>query len=455
MRKVSILIVDDEIKLCKILMEIFTSEGYDVSIANNGKECNAILKAKKFDIVFLDLKLPDTNGVKILNNIKADYPDTSVVMISAYATVPITVEALKLGAEDVIEKSFDMQKIIQITKNLVEKRSLKRQKDNLTKNLLEKYEILGESNEIVKLKAIIEKVAPTNASILILGETGVGKELVARNIHIRSQRSDSPYIKVNCAALPGELIESELFGHEKGSFTGAISTKKGQFEMADNGTLFLDEIGDMTLHAQAKVLRALESGEIMKIGGDNEIHVDVRLITATNQNIKELIHSKLFREDLFHRINVVEIKVPSLAERISDIPLLASHFLELYCYENNMPVRIIDRSAEKYLMNCAWPGNIRQLRHTIEKIIVLSDSKVINAEIVEKILKQPDLINDKLCENEDFDALQLYDKKKYFEKNYIITALNKNHWHITKTASELGMDRSTLFRKMKSLDIKR
>jgi two-component system nitrogen regulation response regulator NtrX len=360
-----------------------------------------------------------------------------------------------LGAEDVIEKSFDMQKIIQITKNLVEKRSLKRQKDNLTKNLLEKYEILGESNEIVKLKAIIEKVAPTNASILILGETGVGKELVARNIHIRSQRSDSPYIKVNCAALPGELIESELFGHEKGSFTGAISTKKGQFEMADNGTLFLDEIGDMTLHAQAKVLRALESGEIMKIGGDNEIHVDVRLITATNQNIKELIHSKLFREDLFHRINVVEIKVPSLAERISDIPLLASHFLELYCYENNMPVRIIDRSAEKYLMNCAWPGNIRQLRHTIEKIIVLSDSKVINAEIVEKILKQPDLINDKLCENEDFDALQLYDKKKYFEKNYIITALNKNHWHITKTASELGMDRSTLFRKMKSLDIKR
>jgi two-component system nitrogen regulation response regulator NtrX len=377
-----ILIVDDERAIRSTLKEILEYEKYQVDEAVDGVEGWEKIQKNEYDIILSDIKMPKMDGVELLDKVLALGKDCPVVMISGHATVENAVEAIKKGAFDFISKPLDLNRTLITIRNAMDKSNLIQETKVLKKKVGKNLDMIGDAPAIARVKEMIERVAPTDARVLVTGPNGTGKELVARWIHAKSNRSNMPLIEVNCAAIPSELIESELFGHEKGAFTSAIKQRKGQFELADGGTLFLDEIGDMSHSAQAKVLRALQENKITRVGGEKEISVDVRFIAATNKNLREEIEKGNFREDLYHRLSVIIIQVPSLNERIDDIPILADHFLSLVCNEYGMPKKQIEAGAIEVLKQINWTGNIREFRNVIERLVILCD-KTIKAEDVE------------------------------------------------------------------------
>ena len=371
-----ILIIDDERFIRNSLSDLVSVFGYDVETAEDGQQGLAMAVKEHYDAIFCDIKMPNMNGLEVLDGLREQGVDSAVIMISGHGYIDTAVECIKKGAFDFIQKPLQDMNRIQITlRNATERGSLIKETKVLKKKVYGQ-EMIGESDAIQHVRDIIDRVAPTDARVLILGANGTGKELVARNLHLRSQRSGAPYIEVNCAAIPSELIESELFGHEKGSFTSAVKQHKGKFEQADGGTLFLDEIGDMSLAAQAKVLRVLQEKKLSRVGSDKDIDVDVRVIAATNKDLRKEIEEKRFREDLYHRLSVIVIKVPSLDERKSDIPLLVSYFIERICSETGMPRREVDPDAMQLLVDKSWTGNIRELRNVVERLLILSGSRI-------------------------------------------------------------------------------
>lgn len=369
-----VLIVDDERAIRNSLGEILSDEGYEVESAEDGASALALVAKGKYDVIFCDIKMPGMDGIEVLDKLVADGCDAAIVMISGHGDIDTAVESIKKGAFDFIQKPLDLNRILITIKNATEKVSLVNETKILKKKVFGASEMIGESEPMKHIRAIIDKVAPTDARVLIEGPNGSGKELVARSLHRQSDRSAMPFVEVNCAAIPGELIESELFGHEKGSFTSAIKQHKGKFEQADGGTLFLDEIGDMSLAAQAKVLRVLQEHKLSRIGSDKDIDVNVRVVAATNKNLAEEIKAGNFREDLYHRLSVIVIKVPSLDERKDDIPMLIEHFKDKYT-EGGKP-RSFSAEAVKLLQEKHWPGNIRELDNVVDRLLILGDPEI-------------------------------------------------------------------------------
>lgn len=381
----SVLVIDDERSIRNTLKDILEFEKHEIQTAETGLEGLSLIKSNNFDVVFCDIKMPQMDGIEVLDKIKNIKPDLPVIMISGHGSIDTAVETIKKGAFDFIEKPLDLNRILITIKNATDKGELIIKTKQLEEKVIKNYEMIGSSPALEKIRGIIEKVAPTDAKILITGDNGTGKELVARQVHDNSTRADKPFIEVNCAAIPGELIESELFGHEKGAFTSAIKQKKGKFEQANGGTLFLDEIGDMSLKAQAKVLRSLQENIITRVGGDKKINVDVRIIAATNKNLLEEIEKNNFREDLYHRLSVIIINVPSLKDRKDDIPELVRYFISQICEEMRIPPKDIADDALEALKEKEWTGNIRELRNVTERLIILGD-KTISKEDVDLYL---------------------------------------------------------------------
>ena len=380
-----ILIIDDERSIRNSLKEILADEGYDVDVAENGAQGCAMVEKEKYSVIFCDIKMPEMDGMEVLDRLAEMGVDSAVVMISGHGDINTAVECIKKGAFDFIQKPLDLNRILITIKNATEKVTLVKETKILKKKVYGQ-EMVGESPALVQVKDMIDKVAPTDARVLIVGSNGTGKELVARNLHQKSPRSASPYVEVNCAAIPSELIESELFGHEKGAFTSAIKQHKGKFEQADGGTLFLDEIGDMSLAAQAKVLRVLQEKKLSRVGSDKDIIVDVRVLAATNKNLKEEIAKGHFREDLYHRLSVIVINMPTLDERKSDIPLLVDYFIGQICSETGMTPREIDADAMQLLIDKSWTGNIRELRNVVERLLILSGSRITASDVKAYVL---------------------------------------------------------------------
>lgn len=365
-----ILIVDDERAIRNSLKEILSDEGYSVDTAENGAIALEMVSKEHYDVIFCDIKMPEMDGIEVLDRLQADGLDSSVIMISGHGDISTAVDCIKKGAFDFIQKPLDLNRILITIKNATDKTALVKE-TKLLKKKVYGQQMVGKSPAIERVREIVSKVAATDARVLIMGQNGTGKELVARSLHEQSERSSMPYIEVNCAAIPSELIESELFGHEKGSFTSAIKQHKGKFEQADGGTLFLDEIGDMSLAAQAKVLRVLQERKLSRVGSDKDIEVDVRVIAATNKNLRDEIAAGRFREDLFHRISVIVINVPSLDERKSDIPILVDYFVDQICSESAMPRKSFSPEAIKLLQEKSWTGNVRELRNVVERLLIL------------------------------------------------------------------------------------
>lgn len=378
----SILIIDDEVAIRKTLSEILGYEGYKITEAADGEEGLRIFREKNFDIVLCDIKMPKVDGIEFLEKAKEINPETPVIVISGHGNIETAVEAVKKGAFDYISKPPDLNRMLITLRNAMDKTTLQAETKVLKRKASKVQEIVGNSPQIKKIKETIDKIAPTDARILITGENGVGKELVARWIHEKSLRSANPIVEVNCAAIPSELIESELFGHEKGSFTSAVKQRIGKFEQASGGTLFLDEIGDMSLKAQAKVLRALQEGKITRVGADKDISVDVRVIAATNKDLLKEVEQKNFRLDLYHRLSVIILHVPSLNQRTSDIPILVEKFLEDIAADYGQPKKMIDKRAVELLQKHKWSGNVRELHNVVERLIILS-GKTIRTEDVQ------------------------------------------------------------------------
>ena len=380
-----ILIIDDERSIRNSLKEILADEGYDVDVAENGVQGCAMVEKEKYSVIFCDIKMPEMDGLEVLDRFAQMGIDAAVVMISGHGDIDTAVECIKRGAFDFIQKPLDLNRILITIKNATEKVSLVKETKILKKKVYGQ-EMVGKSAPMVHIREMIDKVAPTDARVLIIGSNGTGKELVARNLHQKSNRSAAPYVEVNCAAIPSELIESELFGHEKGAFTSAIKQHKGKFEQADGGTLFLDEIGDMSLAAQAKVLRVLQEKKLSRVGSDKDIMVDVRVLAATNKNLKEEIAKNRFREDLYHRLSVIVINVPTLDERKDDIPLLVEYFIGQICAETGMPQREIDPDAMELLVQKNWTGNIRELRNVVERLLILSGNRITASDVKAYVL---------------------------------------------------------------------
>lgn len=377
-----ILVIDDEKSIRDTLKEILEYEDHQVDIAADGEEGLEQFKNNKYDIVLLDIKMPKKDGIEVLEDIFGVATDVPVIMISGHGNIDTAVESIKKGAYDFIEKPLDLNRLLVTIRNAMDRSSLINETKTLKRKVTKTYDIVGESGPVQKVKDMIEKVAPTNARVLITGPNGSGKELVARWLHEKSERAEFPFVEVNCAAIPSELIESELFGHEKGAFTSAHKQRKGKFEQAHTGTIFLDEIGDMSLNAQAKVLKALEEKKITRVGSDKDIHVDVRIIAATNKNLKEEIKNHHFREDLYHRLSVILISVPGLDERKDDIPLLTNHFNELICADYGVPKKEINDDAIEELKKINWTGNIREFRNVLERLIILCEKEITGKDVI-------------------------------------------------------------------------
>jgi len=414
-----VLIVDDEVSIRRTLREILEFEKYDVDEAGDGLECLVKLKRAQYDVVVMDIKMPKMDGMDALERIQLLAPDTPVVMISGHANIDTAVDAVKKGAFDFISKPPDLNRMLITLRNAMDKSSLISETKVLRKKVSKSktQEIIGESPAIIKVKEDIEKVAPTDARVLVIGPNGSGKELVARWIHQKSHRATSPIIEVNCAAIPSELIESELFGHEKGSFTGAHKNRVGKFEQANGGSIFLDEIGDMSLKAQAKVLRALQESKITRVGGDKEIKVDVRVLAATNKDLRAEIAAGRFREDLYHRLAVIIIDVPPLNNRRGDIPALVNHFITIICQEYGIALKKASKEAMIALQNVNWTGNIRELRNVVERLIILSGEEITDKDVFSYVIPASSTRNNKFKEIfEQFnsvDELQKFIKEEY------------------------------------------
>ncbi|MEK7735795.1 MAG: sigma-54 dependent transcriptional regulator [Nitrospirota bacterium] len=446
MSKPVILIVDDEEGIRESLSGILEDEGYDILTAGSGEEAVRILRETSPDLIFLDIWLTGMDGIKTLQEIKAMKPDVPVIMISGHGSIELAVKATQTGAYDFLEKPLSLERVLLVSKRAIEKRTLERENIALKENLTRKWKLVGESQKIRDLREQIEMAARSNSRVLIFGESGTGKEVAARLLHEKSPRDGKPFVEVNCAAIPQELIESELFGHEKGSFTGAFEKKNGKFELADGGTLFLDEIGDMSLQTQAKVLRVIETQEFQRVGGNKNINVDVRIIAATNKDLREEVKKGSFREDLFFRLNVIPLFVPPLRERKEDIPLLVEYFLDSLAEEYGKPPRKILPAALKYLQSYDWPGNVRELKNVIERLVIMTPSNIIDAKNL--------FIH---VEHEGSDYFQyktLKDARDAFEKDYIAKKLEENNWNISRTAEILDVERSNLHRKIKAYEIK-
>ena len=377
----NILIIDDERAIRSSLKDILEYEKYNIELAEDGIQGLELIKKTKFDIILCDIKMPEMDGIEVLVEVQKISDDIPVIMISGHGNIDTAVDAIKKGAFDFIEKPIDLNRLLITIRNATDKSVLITETKVLKKKVNKKYQMIGESQPIIKIKDMIEKVAGTDARVLITGDNGTGKEVVARWLHEKSKRSSLPFIEVNCAAIPSELIESELFGHEKGAFTSAHKQRKGKFEQANGGTIFLDEIGDMSLSAQAKVLRSLQENKISRVGSDKDINVDVRVIAATNKNLKEEIEKNNFREDLYHRLSVILIKVPALNERLSDIPLLADYFIKQICEEYGMPKKVITENAISNLQKINWTGNIREFRNVIERLIILCPEEIDSSDV--------------------------------------------------------------------------
>ncbi|PKL51412.1 MAG: Fis family transcriptional regulator [Nitrospira bacterium HGW-Nitrospira-1] len=445
MSKALVMIVDDEEGIRETLSGILEDEGYESITASSGEE--AVKKAKETtpDVVLLDVWLTGMDGIATLQELKASYPAMPVIIISGHASIEIAVTATKMGAYSLLEKPLSIEKVLLTVDRALEKRVLELENRMLRENLLKKGRMVGDSAKMKQLREQIKIVAQSNSRVLILGESGSGKELVAQLLHENSSRAGRPFIEVNCAAIPQELIESELFGHEKGSFTGAFERKKGKFELADNGTLFLDEIGDMSLQTQAKVLRVIETQEFQRVGGSKNIKVDVRIISATNKDLAEEVKKGNFREDLFFRLNVIPLKSPALRERLDDIPALVDNFLDLLAAEYGQQKKGITADAVKTLQKYSWPGNIRELKNTLERLVIMTPSKTITAG---------DMFMPESTGSDYFSFSALKDARDAFERDFIIKKLDENAWNISKTAEVLDMERSNLHRKIKAYDIK-
>ncbi|MFP4367021.1 MAG: sigma-54-dependent transcriptional regulator [bacterium] len=377
-----ILVIDDEKSIRNTLKEVLEYERHKIDIASDGMEGLELYKKNQYDVVLLDIKMPGMDGIEVLDNITSEARDIPVIMISGHGNIDTAVEAIKKGAYDFIEKPLDLNRLLITIRNALDKSQLITETKVLKRKVSKTYEMVGESPAMQKVKEMIDRVAPTDARVLITGKNGTGKELVARWLHEKSNRASLPFIEVNCAAIPSELIESELFGHEKGAFTSAHKERKGKFEQADKGTIFLDEIGDMSLSAQAKVLRVLQENKLSPVGSDKDIRVDVRIIAATNKNMKEEIEAGRFREDLYHRLSVILIHVPSLNERLEDIPLLAEYFINQICDEYGMPRKVITDDAIEELKNIEWTGNIREFRNVLERLIILCDKEITGKDVI-------------------------------------------------------------------------
>ena len=376
-----ILVIDDERSIRNTLKDILEFEKHKVTLAENGKQGLETALNEFFDIIFSDIKMPEMDGIELLEQLREKEVEAPVIMISGHGNIETAVDCIKKGAFDFLEKPIDLSRLLVTVRNALEKNNLVTETKTLKKKVAKKLQMIGNSPSIEKVREMIRKVAPTDARVLITGANGTGKEVVARLLYEYSNRVQGPYVEVNCAAIPSELIESELFGHEKGSFTSAVKQRIGKFEQADNGTIFLDEIGDMSLSAQTKVLRALQESEISRVGSDKNIKVNVRVIAATNKNLKKEIELGNFREDLFHRLNVIPIHVPTLDERKDDIPLLITHFSELICAEQGIQLKHFDAKAVKALQERSWTGNIRELRNVVERLIILGGTKITKEDV--------------------------------------------------------------------------
>lgn len=462
-----LLIIDDERAIRSTLREILEYESYDVDDIDNGIDGLELIKKNNYDLVLCDIKMNKMDGMEVLENALALKPDLPFIMISGHGTVETAIEASKKGAFDFVSKPPDLNRLLITVRNALDRGTLVTETKVLKRKVSKTRHILGDSESINRIKETIDRVAPTEARVLITGANGSGKELVARWIHEKSNRSESPLIEVNCAAIPSELIESELFGHEKGSFTSAVKQRIGKFELANGGTLFLDEIGDMSLSAQAKVLRALQEHKITRVGGEKELDVNVRVIAATNKDLLKEIEDGNFRMDLYHRLNVINIHVPHLTERTDDIPVIAQHFLEEICNDYGMPVKKINDNAMHALKSLPWTGNVRELHNMIERLIILSD-KIITENDVVAFANPTGGTNIGAANGHsaavapqggsavNYDKFSNFqDYKDYAEKEFIKFKLEKNNWNVSKTADDIEIQRSHLYSKIEKFGLKR
>ena len=457
----SVLIVDDEVSILNSLSSILEDEGYEVAVAKSGTEALKICLVDPPDLMLLDIWMPEMDGLETLRKVKESSPATQVMMMSGHGSIETAVKAIKLGAYDYIEKPLSLENVTLRVKHALEQHRLEEENRALRTKVERKFELVGESPVMLQLRQLIQTAGPTNSRVLIGGENGTGKELVARAIHQHSARVDKPFVAVNCAAIPETLIESELFGHEKGSFSGATSMKRGQFEQADGGTLFLDEIGDMSLSTQAKVLRALQEQQFTRVGGTKLIKVDVRVIAASNKDLLKEIEKGGFREDLFYRLNVVPIVVPPLRDRREDVPLLVKHFLNVHTEEQGLKIKQISPEAMSIFAQYEWPGNIRELRNLIERLMIMVPGSVIESSHASLALQvRPNLAaaqqsvtvqSGHTLLTRAYDSLR--DARNAFEKEYISRKLREHHWNISRTAEDLQIERSHLHRKIKLLDV--
>jgi two-component system nitrogen regulation response regulator NtrX len=448
----SVLVVDDEVNIRKTLDGVLSDEGYKVLLAENAEKAVDTLSRSLVDAVLLDVWLPGMDGLEALRRIREKYPLLPVIMISGHGTIDMAVKAVKNGAFDFIEKPISLDKLLITLSRAIEREVLRSENVELKERVERKYRMVGDSEAMRKLRAEIAAAGPTNASVLISGENGSGKEIVAREIHRHSRRANKPFVAVNCAAIPEELIESELFGHERGAFTGAVGKRRGRFEMADGGTLFLDEVGDMSPRTQAKILRVLEERAFERVGGGEKVRADVRILAASNRNLTKEVAAGRFREDLFFRLNVFPVFVPALRDRKEDIPAIASHFIEEICGEQGKETKKFAPEAMQRMLAHAWPGNIRELRNVVERLVILSMGQRIEEETVRRVLAadlpaaEPPLAQ--AFQEENFREATLAFEKAYLEKK-----LRENDFNVSRTAEKLGLDRTSIHRKMKQLGI--
>ncbi len=447
-----VLVIDDEKPIRDAIQNILTAEQYQVDLAENGKKGLELLAENGYDVVLCDIKMPGMDGLEVMAKAGEIAGDIPFILISGHGTIEIAVEAVRKGAYDFIAKPPDLNRLLISIRNAVEKNNLVVETKVLRRKVTKTRDIIGVTPAINKIKETIEKVAPTDARVLITGENGTGKELVARWVHEKSNRANAPLIEVNCAAIPAELIESELFGHEKGAFTTAIKQRIGKFEQAHGGTLFLDEIGDMSLSAQAKVLRVIQEGVLSRVGGDKGVNVDVRLLAATNKNLLEEVEKGTFRLDLYHRLSVIMIHVPTLNERVDDIPVIAEKFLKEICEDSNVKKTFATGALDE-LKTVNWTGNIRELRNVIERLVILSDNKITVEDVIaysnpsSPVSKTQNIFLDKFDKFQDF--------KDYAETIFLEAKLKKNNWNVAKTAVEIDIQRSHLYNKIEKYSLKR